>query len=220
MSAEPPDSRGMGCAWKCLSMSDTVWNHKWWTWHCPLSFTDKRKCWEGKGDWKVKRGRREKKKRTRSSWGAENLCKHFCEMSQGRSKVTECRGRHQRKWQQLTLLTLLAGRMWCAGIILHKSSQNIDVTASFPGMESPPCPLWAATATSWNVLGMTPGAFKASVVFKIKSIYLLQEFSNFADLSLEIFKNLIKSKLIKLWTLDAPLTPSQDCLTVYELVQL
>lgn len=79
-----------------------------------------------------------KRKRERSSWGAENLCKHFCEMSQGRSKVTECRGRHQRKWQQLTLLTLPAGRMWCAGIILHKSSQNIDITASFPGMESPP----------------------------------------------------------------------------------
>lgn len=144
MSAEPPDSRGMGCAWKCLSMSDTVWNHKWWTWHCPFSFTDKRKCWEGKGDWKVKRGREEedgvKRKRERSSRGAENLCKHFCEMSQAGSKVTECRGRHQRKWQQLTLLTLLAGRMWCAGIILHKSSQNIDITASFPGMESPPPP--------------------------------------------------------------------------------
>lgn len=46
MSAEPPDSRGMGCAWKCLSMSDTVWNHKWWTWHCPFSFTDRRRCCE------------------------------------------------------------------------------------------------------------------------------------------------------------------------------
>ncbi|KAG7215598.1 hypothetical protein INR49_022124 [Caranx melampygus] len=49
MSAEPPDSRGMGWAWKCLNMSDTVWNHKWWTWHCPFSFTDKRKCWEVAG---------------------------------------------------------------------------------------------------------------------------------------------------------------------------
>lgn len=49
MSAEPPDSRGMGWVWKCLSMSDTVWNHKWCTWHCPFSFTDRRKCWEGEG---------------------------------------------------------------------------------------------------------------------------------------------------------------------------
>lgn len=56
MSAEPPDSRGMGWAWKCLNMSDTVWNHKWWTWHCPFSFTDKRKCWEREEGQRERRG--------------------------------------------------------------------------------------------------------------------------------------------------------------------
>ena len=42
-----------------------------------------------------------------------------------------------------TSSTLPAGRMWCAGITLHKRTQNIDITASFPEPEqlAPRCEL-------------------------------------------------------------------------------
>ena len=163
MSAEPPDSRGMGWAWKCLNMSDTVWNHKWWTWHCPFSFTDKRKCWEEVGkesggdvmatgerkvyDSKERRGRdKEGQKRTQDG-------EFQCE-TQWTSETDRPRQRSGHflrgvsLWEQSdrvpgltpeeeaaadTSSTLPAGRMWCAGIMLHKSTQNGDITASFPG---------------------------------------------------------------------------------------
>lgn len=102
MSAEPPDSSGMGWAWKCLSMSDTVWNHRWWTWHWPLSFTDRRRCCVGK------RRRKGEKQGTRWERGQEERRKGGRE--QGREGGKEVRGTEgvrnaegPRKRQQLTL---------------------------------------------------------------------------------------------------------------------
>lgn len=177
MSAEPPDSRGMGWAWKCLNMSDTVWNHKWWTWHCPFSFTDKRKCWEGEGRerrgertlerFEIQRneegeinGKRDGKKKTqhrKTVWATVNVWNR-----QTKTEVRTLSGRRLSLWEQSdrmprltpeeetaadTSSTLPAGRMWCAGIMLHKRTQNVDITASFPGPEPLGLP-WAAVAAA------------------------------------------------------------------------
>lgn len=131
MSAEPPDSRGMGWAWKCRNMSDTVWNHRWWTWHCPFSFTDKRKCWEGVRFWFagmmwegwVEKERIQKEK--------DNSIRHSQRPKIKRTalwdifwwdKLTACQGRHQRKWWRL----ILPQRCWraSAGIMLYKNTKQ------------------------------------------------------------------------------------------------
>lgn len=53
MSAEPPDSSGMGWVWKWRSMSSTDWNHRCCTWHCPWPFRDRRRCCGHRSAWSV-----------------------------------------------------------------------------------------------------------------------------------------------------------------------
>lgn len=153
MSAEPPDSRGIGWVWKCLNMSDTVWNHKWWTWHCPFSFTDKRKCW------KEEEGKQKKKKQFIVS---EERVLHLWNTWKGGGKrkpseTSETHRPRQRSghylsgvslWEQSdrmprltpeeevaagTSSTLLAGCDVQGSCYTREHS--VDITAAFPGTE-------------------------------------------------------------------------------------
>lgn len=179
MSAEPPDSRGMGWAWKCLNMSDTVWNHRWWTWHCPFSFTDKRKCWEGgrrmeinNGDtvFKIQRiacctrgyGKKTTTKdreiQCETHWMSETdrpgqRSGHFCEASRCGSKATECQGWHQRKRRQLTL----PQHCWLAGCDVQgscyiRAQKTLTLLHLFQGLNKLVCCelQWLHPKMSWE----------------------------------------------------------------------
>lgn len=104
MSADPPDSRGIGWAWKCLSMSVTVWNHKWWTWHWPFSLTDKRKCCR-------EQSVRERERMNRERWqGKEKILKSVKKQKKGK-KMGQLMHRNPDRGHYLKK-RLVAGEEW------------------------------------------------------------------------------------------------------------